>query len=59
MNEQERFELELAVMLDLEFLRSNPSQEVIQQYAKDQVREAMLRDIRRARERRAAEEGEL
>lgn len=47
---RDRTDLEIEVMMDLEFIRSNPSMEVMRQYAMDHARQAMLRDIRKLRD---------
>lgn len=43
-------DLELEIMLDIEFIRSNPSPEVMRQYAMDRMRQAMIRDARKLRD---------
>jgi len=45
-SERDRMDLAIEIMLDLEFLRSNPSDEVARQYALDQLRQAAQRSAR-------------
>lgn len=55
---RDRTDLELELMIDMEFLRSNPSQEVAMQYALDSLRQFARRSARemiRRMDRRDAE----
>lgn len=44
--ERDLFDIEVEVMMALEFLKSNPSQEVAKKYALDRLRQSAQRDAR-------------